>query len=70
MKEFIMTTDVMTLTQFLKANDFIGSGGQAKYFLAEYTVLVNNIETTERGKKLYPNDIVSIGNERFVLKYD
>lgn len=70
MKEFVMTKEVITLTQFLKANDYINSGGEAKYFLKEYVVLVNNLEVTERGKKLYPNDLISIGNDRFVLKHD
>jgi len=70
MKEFVMTKEVITLTQFLKANDYINSGGEAKYFLKEYVVLLNNVEVTERGKKLYPNDLISIGNDRFILKHD
>ncbi|HHT55322.1 MAG TPA: RNA-binding S4 domain-containing protein [Acholeplasma sp.] len=70
MKEFVMTKEVITLTQFLKANDYINSGGEAKYFLKEYVVLLNDVEVTERGKKLYPNDLISIGNDRFILKHD
>lgn len=70
MKEFIMTKEIMTLAQFLKANDYVNSGGQAKYFLKEYVVKVNQIETNERGKKLYPNDTVSIGKDNYLLKYD
>ena len=70
MNEFIMTKEVITLTQFLKANDYINSGGEAKYFLKEYVVYVNNVETIERGKKLYPNDIVLIGNDKYILKHD
>jgi len=70
MKEFLMIKEVITLTQFLKANDYINSGGEAKYFLKEYVVLVNDLEVTERGKKLYPNDLISIGNDRFILKHD
>lgn len=70
MNEFIMTKEVITLTQFLKANDYINSGGEAKYFLKEYVVYVNNVEAIERGKKLYPNDIVLIGNDKYILKHD
>jgi len=65
-----MTKEIMTLAQFLKANDYVNSGGQAKYFLKEYVVKVNQIETNERGKKLYPNDTVSIGKDNYLLKYD
>lgn len=65
-----MNKEVLTLAQFLKANDYVSSGGQAKYFLKEYTVKVNQIETNERGKKLYPNDIVLIGDDEYILKYD
>lgn len=70
MNEFIMNKEMMTLTQFLKACDFIQSGGQAKYFLQEYTVLVNSIQTNMRGKKLYPGDIVVVNNSEFILRYD
>lgn len=65
-----MTKEIMTLAQFLKTNDYVNSGGQAKYFLKEYVVKVNQIETNERGKKLYPNDTVSIGKDNYLLKYD
>lgn len=65
-----MTKEIMTLAQFLKVNDYVNSGGQAKYFLKEYVVKVNQIETNERGKKLYPNDTVSIGKDNYLLKYD
>lgn len=65
-----MNKEYMTLSQFLKACDYISSGGEAKYFLNDYTVLVNNIETNKRGKKLYPNDLVEVLNDRYILKYD
>ena len=52
MKVFEMNKEMMTLSQFLKANDYINSGGEAKYFLADFVVLVNDLETDQRGKKL------------------
>lgn len=70
MNEFIMNRPMMTLAQFLKATDFIQSGGQAKYFLKDYVVTVNNIECDKRGKKLYPKDIIKIEDQQFTLKYD
>ena len=38
MNKFIMNSENMTLAQFLKANDYTSSGGQAKYFLKEYSM--------------------------------
>ncbi|HHW79969.1 MAG TPA: RNA-binding S4 domain-containing protein [Acholeplasmataceae bacterium] len=70
MNEFIMIKPVITLTQFLKANDYISSGGEAKYFLSEYVVKINNIIEDRRGKKLYPGDIVIIVEDEYKLVYD
>lgn len=70
MNEFIMTKPVMTLTQFLKANDYISSGGEAKYFLTEYVVTINNIAEDRRGKKIYPGDVVIVVNDKYQLVYD
>lgn len=70
MNQFIMNNEIMTLTQFLKVNDYINSGGEAKYFLKEYVVLVNGIVCDQRGKKLYPKDIVTVNNDEYILIYD
>lgn len=70
MKEFKMNKEYLTLSQFLKATNYISSGGEAKYFLSEYVVFVNDIETNQRGKKLHPNDLVVVLNDRYILKYD
>ena len=61
MKETIqITTEYMTLGQFLKRVDVIQSGGEAKIFLAEYTVFVNGETENRRGRKLYGGDQVEI----------
>ena len=65
-----MKSEVMTLTQFLKANDYISSGGEAKYFLQDYVVLINDVECNLRGKKLFPKDIVVVDNDKYILIYD
>ena len=44
----------MTLGQMLKEATVIGSGGQAKWYLAENTVLVDGEPENRRGRKLYP----------------
>lgn len=55
---FPISSEYITLGQFLKLADIINSGGMAKPFLEEYVVLVNGKEESRRGKKLYPGDTV------------
>jgi len=70
MKKFQIYEDYITLGQFLKATNHIGSGGEAKFFLYENEVLLNQERRTERGKKLYPGDYIQIGNESYVIVRD
>ena len=46
----------ITLGQFLKTKGIIESGGQAKWFLQDYDVLLNGERETRRGKKLADQD--------------
>lgn len=68
MKTIKITTEYITLQQLLKMEDFISSGGQAKYYLAENDVYVNNELDQRRGRKLYPSDIVKIENKEFIIE--
>lgn len=70
MNKFSITSDFITLGQFLKATDHIGSGGEAKFFLFEETVLVNQERKTERGKKLYPGDRVKLKKVEYLITRD
>lgn len=70
MKVFKLEKPQITLTQFLKATDYISSGGEAKYFLSEYVVVVNGEHCTQRGKKLTGRDMVSVGLDNYILSYD
>lgn len=70
MKVFSIHSDFITITQLLKAFGLISSGGQAKYFLLKNTVLLNNVQITERGKKIYPKDKVQIGVDLYLIKHD
>ncbi|MFA6801626.1 MAG: S4 domain-containing protein YaaA [Acholeplasmataceae bacterium] len=70
MKEFKINADFITLGQLLKTEAFIGSGGQAKFFLWENNVLVNDERRTERGKKLCDGDIVKIEDTTYHIVYD
>lgn len=58
--EVFITSEYITLGQFLKYENLIESGGSVKFFLEEIPVFINGEQDNRRGRKLYPGDIVSI----------
>jgi ribosome-associated protein len=60
MKTIEISTEYITLGQFLKLADCIGSGGQAKSFLQETEVLINGEPDNRRGRKLRPGDVLDV----------
>ena len=60
-----ITTEFITLQQFLKMNDIISSGGEAKYFLKENEILFNGEKEDRRGRKLYPGDEVKVNGKKY-----
>ncbi|MDR4890502.1 S4 domain-containing protein YaaA [Fredinandcohnia sp. QZ13] len=67
-KEIEISTDFITLGQFLKLAEVIQSGGMAKWFLSEHEVYVNEELENRRGKKLVDQDVVDIpGFGTFVI---
>ena len=67
-KEVKISTEFITLGQFLKFVGIIDSGFLAKIFLSEHEVYVNGVLDNRRGKKLYPNDHVLIEKEEYIIK--
>lgn len=59
-KEILLKKSYVTLGQLLKITAAIDSGGQAKWFLQENTVLVNDKPDNRRGRKLYADDKIEI----------
>lgn len=57
-REIQISTEYITLGQFLKFADIISNGGMAKAYLAMSKVLVNGEEESRRGRKLRPGDEV------------
>lgn len=69
MKQIEISTDYITLGQFLKLSDVIQTGGMAKWFLGEHKIYVNGELENRRGKKLVDQDIVDIpGFGTYVVK--
>lgn len=64
MEKISIVTEYIKLDSLLKLAALVGTGGEAKYVIAEGMVNVNGEVCTQRGKKLYPGDRVSFaGNE-------
>ncbi len=69
MEKIKITTEYITLGQFLKLADFISTGGEAKYFLStDVNILINNEIDKRRGRKIRPGDIVKIDNREFIIE--
>lgn len=62
MKKITINTEYIKLGQLLKFAGIIENGAMAKDFLAENIVLVNGEQDNRRGRKIYPNDKVSVKN--------
>ena len=60
-----ITTEFITLQQFLKMKDIISSGGEAKYFVKGNEILVNGEKEDRRGRKLYLGDEVKVNGKKY-----
>ena len=67
MKDIFIKTEYITLGQFLKLISLVSSGGEVKFFLKNNKVFINGNEENRRGKKLYPNDKITILNEDYKI---
>ena len=67
MKNVSIKTEYIELQQLLKMENYISSGGQAKYFLLENKVFVNGEEENRRGRKLRVGDIILIDKKEYKI---
>ena len=67
-KEIKIDSEFITLGQFLKFADIIRSGGEAKMFLSENDVYINDELDVRRGRKLRPGDKVAVLGESYLVK--
>lgn len=63
-----ITTPFIKLDSFLKMENAVSSGGEAKIIIAEGLVSVNGQVETRRGRKLYPGDQIVYGRKRFTVE--
>lgn len=59
-KHIHITTEWIRLDQFLKFCGLVQTGGHAKQLILDGVVSINGTVCSERGKKLFPKDIVQI----------
>ena len=61
------TADTIQLDQFLKLNNIVSSGGEAKHLIQDGGVTVNGEVETRRGRKLKAGDVVKVGTETLTV---
>ncbi len=59
------TEEFIRLGQALKKAGLAGSGVDAKMIISDGNVTVNGETELRRGRKLYPGDVISFGQETF-----
>ncbi len=62
--EISITTEYIKLDALLKFAALVGTGGEAKFRIQEGEVSVNGETCTQRGKKIFPGDVVELAGER------
>ena len=56
------------MDQLLKWANFTGSGVEAKMFIQNGEVKVNDAVETRRGKKIYDGDVVEFAGKKIVIR--
>ena len=65
-----MPDKFIKLSQFLKLNDLVQSGGEAKHLIQAGYVLVNGELELRRGRKLYTGDQVTFSERTYEVALD
>lgn len=63
-------TEFIKLGQFLKLEGIISNGSEAKLFLEEENVFINNEKEVRRGRKLYNNDVIEVNKVQYIISND
>lgn len=68
MEKIHLKDDFIKLGQALKLAGLVDSGVEAKIVIQDGKVSVNGAAELQRGKKLYPGDVVSFGGKEFQIE--
>ena len=66
--EVIIHTEHIKLDQLMKLCGLAESGGRAKEFVQEGSVMVNSVICTQRGKKIHDGDVIQYKNNTVTVK--
>ena len=69
MESIKIKNEYIELGQLLKLKNYISSGGEAKYYLKEHDVFVNEEKEDRRGRKLYPGYIIKIEDKLYKIEW-
>lgn len=67
METIFIHTDWIQLDQALKKEGIIGTGGEIAFFLEQNKVFLNGKKVTEKRKKLYPGDCLSVQKKEYQI---
>ena len=67
MKYIFIHTEWIQLDQALKKEGFISTGGETAPFLKIHRILLNGKSVTEKRKKLYVGDVISIDKDTYEI---
>ncbi len=65
--KFVIRGEYITVTQLMKALNWVSGGSEAHYFIMEGLVELNGQVVTEKRRKLYPGDVVRWQDMEVVL---
>jgi len=63
-----ITTEYITLQQFLKLSGIAQTGGEAKLLVKELDIKVNDELENRRGRKLYPGDKILVEGKEYTIE--
>lgn len=70
MQKFKLSTEYIELFKLLKVTNLCNSGGEAKHFIAEGLVKVDNLIETRKACKIRAGQIVSFNRNRVLVEGD
>ena len=65
MRVIEINKEPVELYKILKFESMVGSGGEAKFVIAEGMVLVNGEPETRKRKKIVAGDVIEFANEKY-----
>jgi ribosome-associated protein len=68
MRDVEISKEPIELYKILKFENWVASGGEAKFVISEGHVIVNGEVETRKRKKIFSDDIVEFGKEKIRIK--